>query len=251
LRPVRAAAAQPQIDARNVTLTVGVQAETRILPSATKPSCPFPAQLELVAPIEQGRLAIGLPIDLPFTTVNALLDAQLKGQKFPKDGQAAVEIEVRKAQIAAAGDKLLISLLVKAVEKKSWFGFGAEATVHIWGKPTLDRDQQILRLSELTLAVESDAALGLLGAAARAAMPYLQAALAESAVIDLKHFTADALTKINAALTDFQKDSIGVKIEAAVGNLHLSGINFDSNTLRVIAEAGGTAKVAINELPKM
>ena len=40
--------------------------------------------------------------------------------------------------IAAAGDRLLIALKVKAREKKSWFGFGANATVHIWGKPVLD-----------------------------------------------------------------------------------------------------------------
>ena len=43
MKPVRAAAAQPQVDARNLTLTIGMQAETRIVPAATKPACPFPA----------------------------------------------------------------------------------------------------------------------------------------------------------------------------------------------------------------
>ena len=99
--------------------------------------------------------------------------------------------------------------------------------------------------------MESDAAFGLLNAAARAATPYLQQALADNAKIDLKPFAADALAKINVALTDFQKDSSGLRVEAAVGDLRLTGINFDSNTLRVIAEAGGTAKVAVTELPKM
>ena len=64
--------------------------------------------------------------------------------------------------------------------------------MHIWGKPVLDQKNQILRLTDLTLAVESEAAFGLLGAAARAAMPYLQKALADKAVIDLKPFAADA-----------------------------------------------------------
>ena len=64
MRPVRAAAAQPQVDARNVTITVGVQAETRILPNETKPTCPFPAQLELVPPMQDGVLAVGVPIDM-------------------------------------------------------------------------------------------------------------------------------------------------------------------------------------------
>jgi hypothetical protein len=251
MRPVRAAAAQPQVDTRNVTLTVGVQAETKIVPAETKPDCPFPAALELVPPMENGKLSIGVPIDLPFTELNKLLQAQMKGRHFPEDGSAAVDAEVRSASIAAAGDRLLIALKVKVREKKSWFGFGADATVNIWGKPALDQKEQILRLTDLTLAIESDAAFGLLNSAARAATPYLQQALADNAKIDLKPFAADALAKINVALTDFQKDSSGVKVEAAVGDLRLTGINFDANTLRVIAEAAGTAKVAVTELPKM
>jgi len=251
MRPVRAAAAQPVIDARNVTLTVGVQAETRITPEQTKPDCPFPARLELVPPMDNGRLFVGVPIDVPFTTLNTLLEAQLKGHRFPEDGSAPVEIEVRSASVAAAGDRLLISLRVKAIEQKSWFGFGAEATVQIWGKPVLDSKNQMLRLTEISLAVESQAAFGLLGAAARAGMPYLQKALADKAVVVLKPFAADARTKIGAALADFQQNSEGVQVEAAVQDLRLTGIEFDSNTLRVIAEADGTAKVAISELPRM
>jgi hypothetical protein len=251
MRPVRAAAAQPQVDARNVTLTVGVQAETRIVPTQTQPVCPFPAQLELVPPMDNGRLAIGVPIDLPFTEINKLMDVQFKGKRFPEDGSAPVEIEVRSASLAAADDRLLISLLVKAREQKSWFGFGAEATVHIWGKPALDQANQIIRFTELTLAVESEAAFGLLGAAARASMPYLQRSIAKNAVIDLKPFAADALIKISRALTEFQQNTNGVKVDAGVQDLRLTGMEFDSYTLRVIAEAAGSAKVAVSELPKM
>src|SRR5262249_5511880 len=151
-----------------------------------------------------GRLAVGLPIDMPFTALGALMETQLKDRTFPEDGSSSVGVEVKRAAIAASGDRLLVSLLVKARERKSWFGFGAEATVHVWGKPVLDAQNQILRLTDVSLAVESEAAFGLLGAAARAAMPYLQAALAENAVVDLKPFAADAKTKIGAALKDFQ-----------------------------------------------
>jgi Domain of unknown function (DUF4403) len=99
--------------------------------------------------------------------------------------------------------------------------------------------------------VESEAAFGLLGAAARAAMPYLQQALADNAVLDLKPFAADALKKITLALADFQQNSKGVMVEAAVQDLRLTGIEFDSNTLRVIAEADGSARIAVSELPRM
>ncbi|HEY2754911.1 MAG TPA: DUF4403 family protein [Pseudolabrys sp.] len=251
MKPVRAAAAQPQVDARNVTLTIGVQAETRIVPTATKPACPFPAKLELVPPMDNGKLAIGLPIDMPFTDLSKLLEAQLKGHVYPEDNNAPVEVEVRRASLAAAGDRILIALRVKAREKKSWFGFGAEANINIWGKPVLDQQNQILRLTDISLGVESEAAFGLLGAAAKAAMPYLQQALADKAVIDLKPFAADALKKVGTTLKDFEKNDNGVRVDAAVDQLRLTGIEFDSTTLRVIAEADGTAKVSVTRLPSM
>src|SRR5699024_11914320 len=53
----------------------------------------------------------------------------------------------------ASGDRLLISLLVHAKEKKSFFGLGAEATVHIWGRPRLDQAAQTLRLADVELEI--------------------------------------------------------------------------------------------------
>ena len=90
--------------------------------------------------MEQGRVNIAVPIDVPFTEVNRLLEAQLKGKTFPEDKSGAFTVTVRSVKLAASGDRLLISLRVKANEKKSWFGLGAEATVHVWGKPVLDRE---------------------------------------------------------------------------------------------------------------
>ena len=251
MRPIRAAAAQPQIDARNVTLTIGVQAETRILPNQTKPNCPFPAQLELVPPMQEGVLAVGVPIDMPFTELNKMLEAQLKGRRFPEDGSGPADVEVMRARLAAAGDRLLISLRVKAREKKSWFGFGTEATVHIWGKPQLDQQNQILRLTDMSLAVESEAAFGLLGVAARAAIPSMQKVLADKAQLDLKPFADDAKAKITKALSEFQQVGDGVRVDANVSGVRLTGIQFDAHTMRVIAEANGNVRVAVTRLPQM
>jgi hypothetical protein len=249
VRPVRAVAAQPRIDASAVTLTLGVQAETRITPAESKPDCPFPGTVELVPPLEQGRVAIVVPIDVPFTEVNKLIEAQLKGRMFPENGSGPADVTVQRASVAASGDRLLITLRVKAKEKKSWFGFGAEATVHVWGKPVLDRAQQVLRLTEIELDVESESAFGLLGTAARAAVPYLKDALAENARIDLKPFAANARKSIEAAIADFRQSGQGVQVDAAVTDLRLVGIEYDAKTLRVIAEADGTVKVAISALP--
>jgi uncharacterized protein DUF4403 len=249
VRPTRAFAAQPKIDAAAVTITVGVQAETRIAPAQNKPECPFPAALELVPPMEQGRVSIGVPIDLPFTEVNKLIEAQLKGRTFPEGGGGNVAVTVNHAELAASGDRLLISLRVKAAEKASWFGFGANATVHVWGKPVLDGASQVLRFTEIEVDVDSEAAYGLLGTAARAALPYLKDALAEHARIDLKPFAANARRSIEAALADFRKSEQDVQVDAAVTELRLAGIEYDAKTLRIVAEAEGTAKVAISALP--
>jgi hypothetical protein len=248
IRPVGAVAAQPKIDANAVTLTVGVQAETRVVTAETKPDCPFPATIEIVAPMEQGRVSIGVPIDVPFTEVNRLIEAQLKGRTFPEGGSSPADVTVQSATVAPSGDRLLISLRVKAREKKSWFGLGAEAMVHVWGKPVLDRENQILRLTEIELDIDSDAAFGLIDSAARAAAPYLKPMLAEKAVVDLKPFAADARKKIETVLADFQKNQSGVKVETKINALRLESVAFDAKTLRVVAEAEGNLTVAVTSL---
>jgi Domain of unknown function (DUF4403) len=248
LRPTRAIAAQPRVDAQALILTLGIEAETRITPAETKPSCPFPATIAIVPPTP-GRVAIGVPIDMPFTEINKIVEAQFAGKTFPEDGSGSVDVTVKRATVTASGDRLLISLLVNAKEKKSFFGFGGEANVHIWGRPVLDQVQQTLRLTDIELAVESEAAFGLLGAAARAAVPHLQKALAEKATIDLKPFASNAQRKIAAVIADFQKNEDGIRVAAEITKLRLADIAFDSKTLRVIAEAEGAINVFVTALP--
>src|SRR5439155_17012932 len=89
LRPTRAIAAQPRIDASNLTLTLGIEAETRITPAETKPSCPFPVEIVIVPPTP-GRAAIGVPIDMPFTEINKIVEGRFAGKIFPKDVSGSV-----------------------------------------------------------------------------------------------------------------------------------------------------------------
>lgn len=250
LRPTRAIAAQPRVDASAVTLTLGIEAETRITETPTNPNCPFPAVITIVPPTP-GRISIGMPVDMSFTALTQLIEAQLAGKTFPEDGSGPVDITVRRASVAASGDRLLISLLVKAKEKKSFFGLGGEATVHIWGRPVLDQAQQTLRLTDIELAVESEAAFGLLGTAARAAMPHLQRALADKLMVDLKPFTGNAQKKIAAVIADFQKNEDGVRVTAEITSIRLAGIAFDSKTLRVIVESEGAMNAYVSALPAL
>jgi uncharacterized protein DUF4403 len=194
-------------------------------------------------------VGIQVPIDVPLSEIGKLVEAQFAGRTFPEDGSGSVEVTVRRASVAASGDRLLITLLVHARQKNSWWGFGGEANVHIWGQPTVDLDHQTLRLTNIELAVESEGAFGLLGAAARAVMPNLQKVLVDKTTIDLKPFSANAKKKLDAAISDLQKNEDGVRVAAEINNLRLADIAFDSKTLRVIAEADGTINVAITALP--
>jgi hypothetical protein len=248
LRPTRAVAVQPSINATTVMMTLGIEAETRITPKETVPMCPFPEKLSIVPPTLP-TVSIGIPIDIPFADVDKLVEAQLIGRNFPEDGSSSVNVTVKEVHVAASGDRLLISLLINAKEKTSFFSFGGEATVYIWGKPVLDQSNQILRLANVEMAVESEAAFGLLGAAARAVMPHLQKVLAEKTTVDLKPFLGDAQKMIASAISDLQRSDSGARVTTDITRLALSDIAYDSKTLRLIAEVSGTITVTVAALP--
>lgn len=248
MRPVRATAVQPTVDANAVNVTLGIEAETRVTAAETTPQCPFPATLDIV-PARPGHIAITVPVDMSFADVSRILEAELKDRSFPEDGSSAIQVTVRRARVAAAGDRLLISLDVKAAGTAGYFGLGAEMTLHIWGRPVLETATQTLRLTDLELAVESDAALGLVGAAARAAVPYLRSALEQRATLDLNTFAANAQHNIAAAVAELKRNDAGLRVEPALTRLRLGAIAFDSHTLRIVAEAEGTIGVTVTALP--
>ena len=72
LRPTRAVAVQPRVDAAAVTLILGIEAETRITPTQTTPTCPFPEKISIVPPTPAG-VSIGIPIDVPFIDINKIV----------------------------------------------------------------------------------------------------------------------------------------------------------------------------------
>jgi hypothetical protein len=248
VRPTRAFAANPRLDPTAVNLTLGVQAETRIVPNETKPDCPFPSQLDIVEQVEQGRFSIAVPIDIPFTELSRLMEAQLKGKTFPEDRGSAFTATVRSINFAASGKRLLISVALRANEAKTWFGFGANATIHVWGRPALDPARQVLRFNDLALDIESEAAFGLLGAAARAAMPQLVKALEDHAVIDLAPIADSIRKNVATAVTEFRKRTDDVRVDAETTDLRLADLDFDAKTLRIITEANGTVRVAVMKL---
>ncbi len=62
--------------------------------------------------------------------------------------------------------------------------------------------------------LSSKTAFGLPGAAAKAAVPYLQTALAKNTAVDLKPFLANARTAIDKSLSYFRGKADGVDVSA-------------------------------------
>ena len=144
---------------------------------------------------------------------------------------------------------MLISLRVKANETRSWFGLGGEALLtsgpaHARPQPpdgTHERYRGRHRIAD---------GIRLLGLAGRAAAPYLERTLADNSTIEVSPLAANARRGVETAIAEFQRSAgNGVRIDAAVTDVRLVGLEFNSTTLRVIAEADGTVRVAVNALP--
>src|SRR5262249_44036030 len=124
---------------------------------------------------------------------------------------------------------------------------GGAATVHVWGRPVLDRGRQQVRLADVTLDGASEATLG--DAAGRAARPHLEAGRWGGAGNGPRLFAGHARRTIRGAGAEFRLRHDGVRVDAAIADLRLVDIAFDAATLRVIAEADGTANVTVTSLP--
>ena len=68
-----------------------------------------------------------MPVDVPFTELNRLIEARLAGRTISVDRGGKLNVTIKGARLAASGDRLLISLDVAADEKKSWLGLAAQA----------------------------------------------------------------------------------------------------------------------------
>jgi len=248
VRPLRAMAGPVLAGADDMTLHLGVEAETRITPVATTPDCPFPKQLDIAPDLTKGSVDIAVPIDLPFAEINRLVAAAVVGKTYPQGERASVEVTIKTLTLQPSGDRILMSLQVSARETK-FVGMRTDARVEVWGRPVLDGERQMLRFADIKIDVESESAFGMLGFAARAAIPSIERAIRDHAVVDFKPYLASARDAVTASLSDLRTDIPGVQVDAAVSEIHVADIAFDSRTLRVVGHVDGALKASVTGLP--
>ncbi|MCL2715408.1 MAG: DUF4403 family protein [Alphaproteobacteria bacterium] len=246
LKPVRAIASQPQIDASTLTLFLGLEAETRITATETMPECKFPDTISIGPPGGTG-VSISMPIDVSFSEINRILQTHLVGQTFPKDGTGKVKVTINAASVTPAYPWLITSLTIRAIEKRGLFGSGIHATLNIRGRPVLDQAQQTLRLTDIQLTGEPDALERLSPVAAQMVTTYLQQTLAQQAVLDLKPFAASAKESITHTIATYRRNDGDLRVDASIDSLVLSDIAFDDKILRVTVDAGANLAVTIGK----
>ena len=231
-----------------VTLTVGIEAETRITASETKPDCPFPDKI-IVVPPTPGGVTIGVPIDIPFTDINKILEAQFAGRTFPggrlRPGRRHRETRDRHrlrrpAADLASGPRQGEEELLRVRRRRHRAHLGQARARPDAADPAARRHRTRRRIGS---GVRTARRRGARGDAASAK------GAGGKATVDLKPFAANAQQKIAAAIADFQKNENGVRVTAEITNLRLADIAFDSKTLRVIAEAEGAINVSVTALP--
>ncbi len=88
-----------------VNLTLGLQAETRVLAGRDQSRlAPFPQPSTIVPPPHAAASPIGVPIDMPFTEVNKIVEAQLKGRNAFRRTAAARSTSPSKAPASPQPD---------------------------------------------------------------------------------------------------------------------------------------------------
>ena len=203
----------------------------------TKPNARSRAQLDIVPQANEGTLDIAVPIDIPFPEVSRLIEAQLKGKTFPEDGSGSFATTIKQAVVAASGDRLLISLLVN-VKKRGFFSARRRRHGACLGEAGARSGASDPALHRCHARRAIQAAFGLLGEAAQAAVPYLQRRSPSR-----RSSTSSRLPGRQEAhggsRRQFHRPAGGLTADVNVNALRLTGIAYDDKTLRVIADADG------------
>ncbi len=248
IRPVRAIAAQPQIDGRAVTLLVGMQAQTRIVPNQTKPDCPFPQQLDLVAQANGGGVNIAVPIDIPFTEVSRLLDTQFVGKTFPEDGSGAFAATV-KAGERRGGGRPAPDLASRPRQEAGLLRDRRRRHARYLGQARArpEPPDPALHRRRARRAVAGGIRAARRGGAGGGALPAKSAGRPGGDRSQaVRRRAPGSRSRRRSAGSRRRRRDFSAKV--AVTDLRLTGVAYDNTTLRIIANATGSVNVAISSL---
>ncbi len=245
----RAIAVQPRVDASAVTVTLGIEAETRITSARDQARLPVSRQ-DRHRPADARR---GQHRRADRHAVHR--DQQDRGSAVRRPhlsgGRLGPGRRHREARHRRGVGRPAADLAAGATPRRRRACSASAARppcISGAGRCSIRRSRRCGSPTS-RLAVESEAAFGLLGAAARAVMPHLQKALAEKAdgrPQAVRHQCAEEDRRGDRRFPEERGRRAGGSAE--ITSLRLADIAFDSKTLRVIAEAEGTINVSVTQL---
>lgn len=241
IEPVAAHVAPPKIDARTMTLTVGVTATTRLVDADATPAC---APLPNISPVQAEGLALDVPISLGYPTLSNALTEEAR-RKPTRTADGAFELAVEKVTLRPAGSEVVVSADLKASEKR-WFGASYAGTVHLRAAPTYDPGTRVLKLSALRLDAGSDASLSRHGATARLIAPLVIALLGSEISHSLANDLDRANLKVRQAIEDLRNRKVpGLAVtRAEAGDVAIDAIEIGREAMVFRTSAKGALELA-------
>jgi hypothetical protein len=239
--PVVARASQPRIASNGISLQIGIEANIDVSEDGTRPDCPFPEVLQLL-PIEDPRFDIALPLLVSFPKLNELVAAQLPATI--KRADQGIEATIRAVRLSPHSDgHLLLAVEGKLSESRWLFGKSFEGTIYVKAIPKLDPARQVIAFESVDVDAKSRQFLGVTELLAKAAAPLIERWIAENLVIDVRK-EAERLPELaKAAVAELQKTSDGIEVTTRFDPPKLLAVDFDTERLRLIAEAHGSVAV--------
>ena len=242
IKPVAARTAQPRINNENISLQLGLDAETRIVTKETNPDCPFPEELFIEAP-QRGHIEIVLPVEIDYLTLETALENEIAGKTFGKDISVRVEtVSVR----PHSGSLLLKAEVAVQVADGGWFDARAEGTLYLLAQPQLVADSQMITLTDVQLDTASrDVLVATIGEAVE---PLLLRVLEGRTPLDLEPKYREIRDRANAALRAFSSDDLSV--DGEIEDVRLTSVDVGPDRLRVVANARGRVAVVVRKIPQ-
>lgn len=236
-----------------MTLTLGLEADAKLVTEAQTPECdPLPPlRLDEAEP----GLSLIVPAELEYGVLSRMLAQQFVGQAIPIANGA---LTLTPRDVRLAGDDTKFNVVVDV--DIAWHGWWAwwswlfgptRASVELTTEPALDADNQVLDFNNSRFSGQSDDALNVVGKLARLAQEALVEAFEQAAVIDLAPEAERARESAERAAASLDTDGLGgLVVETATvddGRLHSLEVGPQAVTLTIVAT--GDLKLAIREIP--
>ncbi len=229
VKPVAVRSVQPAVDAQNIHLQFGLDAETRVVETQTQPQCPFPEEL-IIEDFQTGYFQIELPTELEYDTLEAFLKEKFADKTVGEDVSATIDA----VSIHPDGEAIVLGVAL-TMKKGGWFGPWAQGTVYLSAEPRLNVDTQEIILTKFQLDIESrNALVAIFGEVSESV---LLLALGDEVVFDFSPKLEEARGQAEQAMNAISTDEL--LVEAQLSEVRLTSLDVGPDKLRLVATAQG------------